>query len=274
MRFKDSHLSDQQLLLDVDGELSGHDGKLVRAHLDACWSCRARRGELENAIADFVRVHQRDVEVKLPPIAAPRALLKARLVRIPGAELNGGSSWFTSGTFGWLLTTAACVFLAAGLFLSRSGVHRPRTSRPQAAIVWIPNSDLTPGAAVLASRQAVCAQANTKNKVVPAALQRQVFQEYGIAGAEPRAYEVDYLITPALGGTDDIHNLWPHSYAATAWNAQVKDALEDRLREMVCDGSVDLATAQKDIAKNWIGAYKKYFHTDTPLADHSKPNVQ
>ena len=134
--------------------------------------------------------------------------------------------------------------------------------------VSIPDSTLTPGATLLASRWMVCAQVNVKNKAVPAALQRAVFQEYGLQGQDPRAYEVDYLVTPALGGADDIHNLWPHSYSATAWNAQVKDALEDRLREMVCDGSLDLAEAQREIAMNWITAYKKYFHTDKPLPEH------
>ena len=78
----DSHLSDQQLLMDVDGELSIHDEKLVRAHLDACWKCRARRQELELAIADFVRGHQREFDAKLLPVAGPRALLKAQLSRI------------------------------------------------------------------------------------------------------------------------------------------------------------------------------------------------
>jgi hypothetical protein len=114
----------------------------------------------------------------------------------------------------------------------------------------------------------VCAQPNPNNKAVPVALQRKVFEEYGIAGVNPRAYEVDYLVTPALGGADDIHNLWPHSYAATVWNAQVKDELEDRLRDMVCDGSLDLGEAQREIATDWIAAYKKYFHTDRPLGAH------
>ena len=97
-----------------------------------------------------------------------------------------------------------------------------------------------------------------------ASLRRKVFEEYGIVAAEPRAYEVDYLITPALGGADDIHNLWPQSYSDTVWNAQVKDDLEDHLRDLVCEGKLDLATAQREIAGNWIGAYKKYFHTDRP----------
>jgi hypothetical protein len=35
---------------------------------------------------------------------------------------------------------------------------------------------------------------------------------------------------------------------------------------MVCAGKVDLSTAQKDIASDWIAAYKKYFHTDAPLS--------
>jgi hypothetical protein len=48
----------------------------------------------------------------------------------------------------------------------------------------------------------------------------------------------------------------------------VKDALEDRLREMVCDGNLDLTVAQREIAQNWISAYKKYFHTERPLAGY------
>ena len=41
--------------------------------------------------------------------------------------------------------------------------------------------------------------------------------------------------------------------------------VEDRLRDMVCKGEIDLSTAQHEIATDWIVAYKKYFHTDRPL---------
>jgi hypothetical protein len=68
-----------------------------------------------------------------------------------------------------------------------------------------------------------------------------------------------------LGGSSDIRNLWPEPYASTLWNAHVKDALEDRLHEMVCNGTIDLHTAQREIASNWIAAYKKYFHAEKPL---------
>jgi hypothetical protein len=269
MKHEDSHLSDQQLLLDIENELTTHDQKMVHAHLETCWKCRTRRQELESAIADFVRSHQLEFESKMPPAAGPRALLKARLAQLDVSEPNARLSWHgLDGRFAWALVATICGLLA---IISYAG--RENSFARQAPIVFVPDSRLTPGAAFFLSRQTVCAQANTKNKAVPVALQRKVFEEYGIAG-EPRAYEVDYLITPALGGADDIHNLWPHSYSATVWNAQVKDALEDRLREMVCDGSLDLTEAQRAIASNWIAAYKKYFHTDEPLLTHRQQRIQ
>lgn len=255
MKHRDSHLPDRRLVLDIDGELRGSREK---AHLAACWKCRARRRELEDAIGDYVRMEREE----LPSAEGPRALLGARMGQLASPE-------FAAPEPAWRYAWAAGVFglVVVGLFLAGSIIMRQRSS---AAIVSIPDSMLTPGATLLVSRPAVCATANMKNKAVPASLQRKVFEEYGIAGADPRSYEVDYLVTPALGGADDIHNLWPHSYSATVWNAQVKDALEDRLREMVCDGSLDLTQAQREIATNWISAYKKYFHTDEPLAEHRK----
>ena len=140
------------------------------------------------------------------------------------------------------------------------------TDRPDSrAALAVPNPVLTPGAAVFSSKGELCSESNVRNKSVPQNVAKKVFEEYGIAHASPRAYEVDYLISPALGGADDIHNLWPQPYSNTVWNAKVKDSLEDHLRQMVCEGSLDLATAQKEIAGNWIEAYKKYFGTERPL---------
>ena len=44
-----------------------------------------------------------------------------------------------------------------------------------------------------------------------------------------------------------------------------KDALENRLHQLVCQNKIDLATAQRDLATDWISAYKKYFHTYWPI---------
>ena len=148
------------------------------------------------------------------------------------------------------------------------------------AVIWvgtnssernaIPRSDLTPGAVRSVAVKDVCRAELSGNADVLPVVQRELFAEYGMANAEMRAYEVDYLITPALGGSDDIRNLWPQPYASSPWNAYVKDALEDLLRRKVCSGQLDLATAQHEIAVNWVAAYQKYFHTRWPLPQHQK----
>ena len=255
MLSEESHLSDQELLLAVDGELSARDAGRFQSHLAACWACRARKQEIESAIGEFIRMHRGNLDVRIPPPDGPRALLRAQLARLAAAQGAPWPPWFRAAA-------AAFVFVAITYFLVHAWPNRPAA---RMVAVTVPNPSLTPGATVLVSRGELCRESKTKNKAVPIALRRKVFDEYGIPVAEPGAYEVDYLITPALGGADDIHNLWPQSYTATVWNAQVKDALEDHLRGLVCDGQLDLGTAQREIATNWIEAYKKYFHTDQPL---------
>jgi len=43
------------------------------------------------------------------------------------------------------------------------------------------------------------------------------------------------------------------------WNAEAKDRLERFLCDMVCNGQLDIATAQEAFAKDWIAAYQKYY---------------
>lgn len=257
------HLFDQELLQALDGELSARDAERVQAHLSACWACRARKQEIEATIAEFIRLQRATLDPQLPSAEGPRALLKAQLAQLGSAQSMRRPRWLRgiSQRLGWAAIALAVVIPIAYLALTLS-----RRSAAPPVVVTVPNPTLTPGATVLLSERQVCGQTSVKNKFVPVTLRRQVFAEYGIGAAEPGAYEVDYLITPALGGADDIRNLWPQSRRATLWNAQVKDALEDRLRNMVCDGQLDLATAQRELAGNWIEAYKRYFHTVRPLA--------
>ena len=127
----------------------------------------------------------------------------------------------------------------------------------------IPRRDLTPGATRAIDRQRACALSdNVPN--IPDALKRQVLKEYGIDEASADRYEIDFLITPALGGSESLRNLWPEPYFHTSWNAYVKDMLEDRFHAMVCSGQMDLPTAQREIAQNWVAAYQKYFRTRGP----------
>ncbi|HUA18735.1 MAG TPA: zf-HC2 domain-containing protein [Bryobacteraceae bacterium] len=248
----------------VDGELPAREAERVASHLAACWACRARKQEMEGAIGEFVRFQRDRFDKRIPSPDGPRALLKAQLEQLAAAERASGPGWWPSITrrMNWTAVALALLLVASSAVMLRPLSSRYRAHR---VAVTVPDPRITPGATILAGEREVCMEASIKNKAVPVALQRRVFAEYGIRSAEPGAYEVDYLITPALGGADDIHNLWPQSTQATEWNAQVKDALEDHLRDLVCEGQLDLSTAQREIAGNWIEAYKKYFHTDQPL---------
>ena len=76
---------------------------------------------------------------------------------------------------------------------------------------------------------------------------------YGDAGPL-HAYEYDHLVPLELGGApNDPRNLWPEP--GTSPNP--KDELENRLREMVCAGEIPLATAQRQIAIDWISTYHR-----------------
>jgi hypothetical protein len=260
----ESHLSDQDLLMSMDGELRGKEVARVTRHLESCWACRARKQHLETTIAQFVDFHRSGSEARLPSENGPAALLRAQLRQaVEEKSSRPTATSFLSHGFAWALVLAAILLSAATAIVGRR-VWQSYTAPPVS--VTVPNPSLTPGATIAFSRSDVCSQPVVNNKPVPATLRKAVFAEYGIPATQPEAYEVDYLITPALGGADDIHNLWPESSRATRWNALVKDALENHLRHLVCQGQIDLQTAQHEIASDWIEAYKKYFHTDQPLA--------
>ena len=270
MRDDNLHPSDQDLLLFADGEYPERRAAKIRSHLSACWHCRERLAKIESTILDFVRLHDRSAVSDFPPASGPRALLKARLAELAAA--SSPSVWqmfrlaLRPGSLAYVLPLLLAAAVGAALLL-----HRPAEIAPgdiaQAEI--LPNPQLTPGATRPISLGALCSIPHDEVvRTVPSALQRQVLTEYGVPKARAADFEVDYLITPGLGGADDIRNLWPEPHTDATWNSYVKDQLEERLHDLVCSGQLDLATAQRQIAGNWIVAYKKYFRTENPLALH------
>ena len=268
----DLHLLDQELLLAADGELPSRRATQVRSHLAACCGCRARMAEIEGTIASFARAYRQTADPKLPPVAGPRALLRVQLAELV-AKPNVGV-WpryfpFVPATRS-AMTIAVALFVAvllAGFLVQHSTLRGEDLSGIAAESGVVPDHSLTPGATRKVSISEVCSTAHEEVvREAPTSLRQEIFQEYGIVNPHPDDYEIDYLIAPGLGGTTDIHNLWPEPYKSRTWNAHVKDALEEHLHQMVCAGKLDLSSAQRDIATDWIVAYKKYFHTDRPLS--------
>jgi len=76
---------------------------------------------------------------------------------------------------------------------------------------------------------------------------------YGDRGSS-RRYEYDHLIPLELGGApNDPRNLWPEP----GRTPNPKDELEDRLRRQVCEGVLPLASARRQIARDWVTDYNR-----------------
>lgn len=126
----------------------------------------------------------------------------------------------------------------------------------------LPDRHCTPGAvspAVTAAniRSTICRSGYTKTVRPPESVtepeKRASLAAYGDT-APLHDYEYDHLVPLELGGADnDPRNLWPEPGASP----NPKDALEDRLRSMVCHGRLTLAAARSEIAADWVSAYHR-----------------
>jgi hypothetical protein len=133
-------------------------------------------------------------------------------------------------------------------------IQAARTAPPRPANR--PDPQLTPGVADAAVTQAdigstICVPGYSRSvRNVPQSEKDQVYAEYGITYHAPGEYEIDHLISLELGGSNEIHNLWPEPYAG-ADNAHTKDGMENRLHADVCAGQLTLAQAQDEITRWW-----------------------
>ena len=216
--------------------------------------------------AAFAAARQQHLDARLPQSAASRWRFQQILAqRGDQPPLWGGLARRRSG----LVAALAALAVAAGLVLLAPFGGPPSAPASAGAAVRVrPDPAITPGAAVAVPVESVCRDV-VEGEGVDRSMALEVFRAYGIRNPEPNAYELDYSIPPELGGTSDPRNLWPQPYAGNAWNANAKDALEARLRHLVCTGEVRLEAAQQALAKDWIEAYQQYFRTDRPLVEHA-----
>lgn len=251
-------------MLAADGELPKRRLMEVETHLQSCWTCRERMRSFEETVAGFVRARNQELQSQIPPCAGPRALLRARLAR---ASAENSGRWPRQGMAWRLMTAVSCAFVltaTAVVFELTVKAEGPR-----------PNARVTPGETRPITVAEVCSrpEAEVVVKNISPETRRKVLETYGIKREGSGEFEVDYLITPDLGGVDSVRNLWPQPYS-TRWNAKMKDQLEQRLHDMVCAGRMELPMAQRVIAQDWIGAYKKFVLTPGSASPPSPPVVR
>jgi hypothetical protein len=262
---KYGHLTDEALILLIDGEASITAKDEVLAHCAECLACRSRRLQLEQALSKFTDLYSSTINPQMLESSLERRVeLHDRLAT---ASLGYPTSWLGRIThYRVHLFVAGMMIVLTIAALFRTGIlTQNRPAFAQKAIRLLPDKLLTPGATHPVNLAEVCSQQQEDlDPAVSISVRKVVFQEYGMNVAKEDGYQVDYLINPQLGGTNDVRNLWPEPYGSTVWNAHAKDALEDRLHHMVCEKQIDLASAQREIAADWIAAYKKYFHAENP----------
>lgn len=121
----------------------------------------------------------------------------------------------------------------------------------------LPDPQCTPGAVFPnVTKEQVCVSGYTKTvRSVSVSLKKKVYREYGVSYPPPfGSYEADHFIPLALGGNNDIANLFPES-AEPRPGFREKDLVESYLYEQVCLGNISLTSAQRDISVNWLDVY-------------------
>lgn len=140
-----------------------------------------------------------------------------------------------------------------------------KLSRPQAeaksinclAKNGLPDPGCTPGAVFSdATKDQVCKNGYTKTvRNVSTGLKKKVYFEYGVETRGKGEYEVDHFISLALGGSNDITNLWPES--AEPWPGfHEKDKVENYLYALMCSGVISLTESQMLVSWQWPGVYE------------------
>jgi len=110
----------------------------------------------------------------------------------------------------------------------------------------LPDRKLTPGK---------IARRDTDRHRVTEEMERQVFSRYHIPWRRRSEFKIDHLIPIALGGADNVENLWPQSLSVRPYSPLRKELLTQRLLAEIAEGKLTLAQAQKEIAEDWISCF-------------------
>ena len=154
--------------------------------------------------------------------------------------------------------------MVGGVLLVATSVHA------QTTIGTMPDPTLTPGAVRTTNIGEICSTGTRELRHWSRERDTKILAEYGLPNVAGHiGYEIDHLIPLSIGGSDADANLWPQPRRSIepVWNAETKDDLEWKLRDLVCGGALDVRTAQRAISEDWTAAYRKY--VGVPINDAS-----
>lgn len=123
-----------------------------------------------------------------------------------------------------------------------------------------PDAGCTPGSVRSDVTQAtiattICVPGWTKTVRPPASetnrVKRLALAAYGLPAAP--STEFDHDVPLALGGSNDVSNLWPQTGPGPS-TYNPKDHVEERLNDAVCEHRISLTAAQQAIASDWTTA--------------------
>lgn len=123
-----------------------------------------------------------------------------------------------------------------------------------------PNSTLTPGVIATSDFKTLmatksCGTYSQCHRVTSQKLKDTVCHEYY---KDCKGMEIDHLVPLALGGADDIKNLWPQ-IGEGQWDFHAKDKLETYLVSRMKAGTITPKDAQKCIRQDWVSCYQHSF---------------
>jgi hypothetical protein len=180
-----------------------------------------------------------------------RTLALASLVLSVAAAVAVGSR--TSGSGGYP-APGSCHVRGHGLFVLPDRSCTPGATNPAVTPATIGRTICVPG----------WSSSVRPPESVTEPQKRLAIAAYGdYDGSAPARYEFDHLIPLSLGGAPDSpRNLWPEPdyahHSPSSYDPNPKDKLEYNLHRLVCDRRLSLAAAQRQIARGWVAAYRKW----------------
>ena len=157
----------------------------------------------------------------------------------------------------------------AGLATGCVGAHKHHKAKPARTLApvtkrsgcrlhgGLPDSSCTPGAVLPDVKlRALCTPGYSKRALHVSGMTRElVYAAYGIKVHPPGRYEIDHLVSLGLGGSNVQANLWPEQGAFPGYHD--KNTVVNYLHAQVCQHRLALATAQQELAHDWLALYRR-----------------